>query len=106
MPYTTSRATEIPFIDNPQWVEYIWGPIASVEEMTGTTDIRSTVEGFLVMNTEERTVRVEVLDMTGKEVMAFDASPGTSQHTANLPAGMYVARSFGQNTIRTQKVMK
>lgn len=80
-----------PFIDHPEWVEYIWGPIASTHDQTAELMAfyhqgRIQLEGVILNN-----CRISVYDMSGQMVQDEVLMTNIMNLNDNISNGLYIA---------------
>jgi endonuclease I len=83
-----------PFIDQPQWAHYIWGPTASVAEVARPAlQLWYAEEQLLVRRpVGNGAAHLTVYSSTGAVVFARAITTGTANVDVQLPAGMYTAQ--------------
>ncbi len=82
-----------PFIDNPRWVERIWGPTASVEDVA-LMPLRAWVfNGSLHIADQTGTVPIELhlLDVTGRSIATARIDAAITPLPVSLSPGTYAA---------------
>lgn len=80
-----------PFIDNPQWAWYIWGPTAGLADIGNDGPDCWYAEGSLHRRPSHEILRVVVTDAIGHMVMQ-GSFVGTSLPLPELPNGVYIVR--------------
>ncbi len=80
-----------PFIDHPEWVEYIWGPIAGQQETQSEINMY-VYNNVLTIDMETETKQITMLDAAGKLITT--ATIQTSQWSLpdDLAQGIYVLK--------------
>ena len=82
-----------PFIDQPQWAHYIWGPTASVSDVTVADANLWYSDGMIYMVTNGITLHeLSIHDGTGRSISTYDLHISDRAITLELPRGIYFAR--------------
>lgn len=81
-----------PYIDHPEWVTYIWGPFASVEEQpTGTAKVWLDSEQIRIERSNGGgNASVSVFNTAGVLVGSTNIQGRSSRVPLNAPSGLYV----------------
>ncbi len=80
-----------PFIDNPQWVESIWGTTASVNELADSYKFHVIGDEIIVTNPAAYGEAFVVYDLQGKD-LAFGRIRGERTELPTLRKGVYLLR--------------
>jgi hypothetical protein len=97
-----------PYIDNPQWVEYIWGPTASVSEQ-GSTLGKVWWDGDklqVVLNQHTANATVSLLDTKGSIVGTERFTGDRKTLPLDVPSGLYVVILDTPNGRQVQRVVR
>ena len=82
-----------PFIDQPQWAHYIWGPTASISDATATNARIWYAEGVIhIERSDSDPGELTVHDGIGRMIGRFELSNSDRAIDLELPAAVYVAR--------------
>lgn len=87
-----------PYIDNPQWVDAIWGPSAGVAN-AGKPQPRLWAVGNRLFRTKAVWAQVDVLDATGRLVWSGAWPAGVSELELPSLAGLFLARVDGSDGV-------
>lgn len=103
--FSSLQGNRNPYIDNPQWVQFIWGPTAGVPENSAALAQVHIEAGAIQvqMGTVGDQVRISLFDTRGGMVrtttfngdggsMGFDVAPGIYVVVVETSAGRYVQR--------------
>lgn len=96
-----------PFIDMPSWIDWIWGPTASVS-VTGKSQLSMyNVDGLLrVNNISSKQVSLNIVNMLGTTVKEISIQQGESRIELDFPRGMYIATSTIEGIVYSLKFVQ
>jgi len=96
-----------PFIDRPSWIDWIWGPTASVS-VTGKSQLSMyNVDGLLrVNNISSKQVSLNIVNMLGATVKEISIQQGESRVELAFPQGVYIATSTIEGIVYTLKFVR
>jgi hypothetical protein len=82
-----------PYIDNPQWVYSIWGPLAGMsEELAAQARVWYANEQLIIVrHGQQDLLPVEVIDATGRTVLTTTVNGDRTVLPFDATHGMYVA---------------
>ena len=82
-----------PYIDNPQWVYSIWGPLAGMsEELAAQARVWYANEQLIIVrHGQQDLLPVEVIDATGRTVLTTTVNGDRTVLPFDVMHGMYVA---------------
>ncbi|HRH70901.1 MAG TPA: endonuclease [Flavobacteriales bacterium] len=105
--FTSLQGNRNPFIDNPQWVQYIWGPTAGISDNTDGRD-RIWQDGELVRirTAEAAQADVSIYDMRGGLFLATSFTGGQGAVLLDAPAGIYLVVLDTGNGRLVQRVVR
>jgi endonuclease I len=93
-----------PYIDNPQWVEAIWGPTASVSDNVRTTERNWWSADILYLRSKSTgTATIVVRDVAGRTLQQIAVGPDATEVPLPLGEGAYlitVERGTERSTVR------
>ncbi|MFN6176888.1 MAG: endonuclease [Flavobacteriales bacterium] len=93
-----------PFIDNPQWVQAIWGPTASVSEGSATTTKLWWAADVLYLRMDALgTTSIVVRDVAGRTIQQITLGQEATEVSLPLDQGAYlitVERGAARSTLR------
>ncbi len=93
-----------PYIDNPQWVQSIWGPTASVSDNARTTERNWWSADILYLRSQSTaTATVVVRDVAGRTLQRITVGPDATEVPLPLGEGAYlitVERGAERSTLR------
>lgn len=103
----TIQGNRNPFIDHPTWIDWIWGPTASVSELEVSKLTMFVADGTLKVNSVlTNEVPLTIVNMLGANVGEFMVQPGESQIELNLENGMYIATASIEGKLYSLKFVK
>ncbi|MCB0794922.1 MAG: endonuclease [Flavobacteriales bacterium] len=95
-----------PFIDHPEWAEFIWGPTATIQEMPQPQwQVISREEGIWIAHPDLNEGVVEVFDPAGRRVLGF-AWNGSSR-TVRLPdQGVWTLILRSSSSVEVRRIVR
>ncbi len=106
--FTNLQGNRNPYIDNPEWVQYIWGPTASVSELNSSVG-RIWWDGALLnvaLNGPATTATISMLDIKGSIVAAERFSGDRTSLPFDVPSGLYVVILDTPDGRQVQRVVR
>lgn len=84
-----------PYIDNPEWVNDIWGPEVSIREVSYSPVIVQLLNDELLVSFPEGWVNgtATITDASGREITRFRMSSGRASIPFPFAAGVYLLRT-------------
>lgn len=84
-----------PYIDNPEWVNDIWGPEASIREVSDNPVTVQVLNDELLVAFPEGWANgtATITDASGREITRFKISPGRVSIPFSFAAGVYLLRT-------------
>lgn len=99
-----------PFVDHPEFVNRIWNPGMSVNDMDGGIQVSiypNPVKEILNLESASKIDKIELFDVNGKKVQSAKPASNTAKINMNrLPAGIYVVKITAGDKTSSQKVVK
>ncbi|MEZ4740449.1 MAG: endonuclease [Flavobacteriales bacterium] len=106
--FTSVQHNRNPYIDNPQWVQYIWGPTASVQETRSSLG-RIWWDGSnlrVTLNTTATNASISVLDVNGRTVVRERFTGSATALALDLASGAYVVVLDTPDGRQVQRVVR
>ncbi|MFT7612652.1 MAG: endonuclease I [Parvicellaceae bacterium] len=87
-----------PFIDDPTWIESIWGPTAAIMELY-TPKVSAFVNGnvMTINNFKNEDMTLEIYNLVGELILSNQIVNGISTRSVNFPKGLYIASFRSEN---------
>ena len=91
----------------PNWIDYIWGPTASVSDIENPQLSMYSVNGLLhINNFSSEKVSLNIVNMLGATVKEISIEQGESRVELDFPKGVYVASSSLEGRLYTLKFIR
>lgn len=89
--YTSLQGNRNPYIDNPQWVQYIWGPTAGIAEENEVRDRIWQEGGMLRISLNEPAqMKLSIFDARGAMLLTTSFTGDQGSVHLDAPAGIYL----------------
>jgi len=94
-----------PFIDNPEWVNYIWGPVASINNYQAIDlNVWSYEGGVRVTSNFKLDGRIFIYNVIGELVYSGSISEQEKLIQFSNVKGLYIIKYMEENVIISKKV--
>lgn len=95
-----------PFVDHPEYVSMIWGPVAGVEHYKpAEVKFRTTAQSIVVELSSHEYAELMIADLTGRVVLNQELSQGLNNLHLGNTEGMLVAIARTEKSIYTFKFL-
>lgn len=96
-----------PYIDHPHWIDWVFGPTASISDLENPQLSMYSSEGSLhINNISSKNVTLSLVNMVGATVKDIVVKHGESIVELDLPHGVYVATSTIEGRVYTLKFVR
>lgn len=105
--FTQYQFNRNPFIDHPEFVDFIWAPTTNIDEYN-VPDFNAYVssEGYLKVDGLKRGYSVFIINITGQVIWSVNSSnTSISFNTCGCPRGIYIVTVVGSKGIAAKKIL-
>jgi hypothetical protein len=111
MPFTTARATGNPYIDHPEFVAAVWGPLLGIEDASFSANLsvypNPAINNEVSIYSETEIDDIQLINVNGQIIQQIK-NPAANSNTYkinNLQQGFYMLRlSAGEQSV-TKKII-
>ncbi len=104
--YNQYQFNRNPFIDHPEFVDYIWAPTISIEEYKAPEFNAYILEGYLRIEGLKRNNLVYISNITGQVICSVHSTDAEIEFDSNrYPHGIYIVTVISNTGIAAKKVI-
>jgi endonuclease I len=104
----TLQGNRNPFIDQPQWAHFIWGPTASIAEDQASAIRMWHSNSTLYLRADHRMSgeNLRIMDPAGRLIMEIPLNDASAEIVLELPSGIYMAALYGSGSYQVLRFVQ